>query len=406
MIEWMTRPRWRGVLTAAALGVGSILGAGVLIAGGILVREGTIRDFGPGVELIAYPVQGGQRGASAIAFAPDGEMIVALAGGRIRVFESGEEEAAELAVSTLQGSGSSDEPGIFGLAVDRAFADNRYVYVCAARTTEGAAEATNQLVRMVADDAWKLSVDVVLAELTPTAPDRNGCAVGIDADGNLWVGMGDARRPGIVLQPESLFGRVLRIPSDVARGSPEAPLDSDELLGYVVATGVRNPRSIALADQDGALYLADGGPGSDGDEINELDTPADFGWPCLLGTEPWESPRQDGAEWEQECAELAESQQLPAWSTPAGSRTGIGGMSVLQGAGWEPWDGWLMLSAAGGGELLLLEPTEDGFVERDGLFDRWGWRPGAMTRGPNDDLYVAVTTGGASARIMRIEPTD
>jgi glucose/arabinose dehydrogenase len=292
------------------------------------------------------------------------------------------------------------------LTTDSQFAENRYLYACASRHVEGAGQASNQLVRLLADDAWNLTVDAVLAELSPTGPDRNGCAVAVDADGNLWIGMGDARRPRSVFNAQSMLGKVIRIPPDVARANLTAPLARDELLGYVMATGVRNPRAIALSGQGGPLYLADGGPGGNGDEINGLASDADYGWPCVLGTEPSDSPPESGAAWEQRCSERAAGRLLPDWSTPAGSRTGIGGMSFLAGAGWEPWDGWLIVAAGAGGELILLESTDDGFVERDTLFDRWAWRPGPMVLGPNDDLYVAVTSGGARARIMRIEPSN
>ena len=402
MNRWTERPRTRGILTALALAVGTLLGAGVLIAGGILVREGAVRDFAEGTDLVAYPVQAGLREPSAIAFAPSGELIVAEPDGTISVFESGDQDARRVAVSTVPDVQRVRRAGLLGLVLDRDFSSNRHVYACAARNREDGGPRVNQLLRLTADDAWNITVDVILAELSRARPDRNGCALGIDPAGDLWVGVGDAREPRAVFDDQSLLGKVLHIPADVARG-PE-PLAELDVRARIVATGVRDPRTLAPAT-DGMLHVADGGP-QGADDIDELVLEADYGWPCVVGTDPAAAPPRSGATWERRCSDREETRRIPEWSTTAGARTGIGGMVFLAGERWGPWDGALMVGAGARGELLLLEPTDDGFVETEALFGRWSWRPGAMTLGPDDSLFVAVTTGGSNARIMRIAPSD
>jgi glucose/arabinose dehydrogenase len=400
--RWTRRPRARGILTALALAVGTVLGAGVLIAGGILVREGAVRDFAEATDLVAYPVQAGLRVPSVIAFAPGGEMIVAETAGTISVFENGEQDARRVAVSTVPDVGQVRKSGLLGLVLDRDFASNRYLYACAARHREEGRPRVNQLLRLTADDAWNITVDAVLAELGRARPDRNGCAVGVDPAGDVWVGVGDARDPRAVFDDQSILGKVLRIPADLARG-PE-PLGEVDVRSRIVATGVRDPRTLALA-ADGALHVADGGP-EGADDIDELVLEADYGWPCAVGTEPEPAPPRSGAMWELRCSEREEARRTPEWSTPAGARTGIGGMVFLAGERWGPWDGALIIGAGARGELLLLERTDEGFVESEALFGRSSWRPGAMTLGPDGSLFVAVTTGGSNAQIMRIAPSD
>ena len=403
MTEWAARPGVRRALTVLALVIGSVLGAGVLVAGGILVREGAVHDVVDGTGLVAYPVQDELRETGAIAFAPNGELIVAQLDGTIDVFESGDAGAQRLATSTLSGVRQNGASGLLGLALDRDFATNRHLYACASRDVDGQPR-TNQLLRLTAAADWAITVDVVIADLARAQPDRNGCGVAVDAAGNVIVGVGDARDPRTVFSPRhTLLGKVLQIPVDSARSVVE-PLRERKARRYIVATGLRDPRVIVPGPGGDPLYLADGGP--DGiDEVDELILDADYGWPCLAALEPSDAPQASGETWQRRCAETQATRRPPDWSTAADRRIGIEGLAFLSAERFGSWDGALMLSAASAGELVLLEPSGDGFVEVDALFDRWSWRPGPMAVGPEGDLFVAVTTGGPR-QIMRIGPSD
>jgi glucose/arabinose dehydrogenase len=404
MIEWAARPGVRQVLTALALVVGSVIGAGVLIAGGILVREGAVYDTADGTDLVAYPVQDGLREPTAIVFAPSGEMIVAKADGTIDVFASGDADAQRLAASTLPDFRPSGGSGTLGLALDRDFAANRHLYACAGRDPGEGQPPTNQLLRLTAAPDWEIAVDAVLVNLAPVRPDRNGCAVAVDSAGHVMVGVGDARDARKVFSRRSLLGKVLQIPVETARSVVD-PLLERQARRHDVATGFRDPRAIVPAPGGDPLYVADGGPAGI-DEVNELVLDGDYGWPCVAANEPSSAPPSSGSTWDRRCAESEATRRPPDWSAPADRRIGIEGMAFLTAERWGPWQGALMVAASAAGELLLLEPADGGFVEAEALFDRWSWRPGPMAVGPNGDLYVAVTTGTTTAKIMRVGPSD
>jgi aldose sugar dehydrogenase len=403
MMAWAAQPRVRGALTVIALVVGSVLGAGVLIAGGILVREGAVYDAADGVELVAYPVQRGLPDPSAVAFAPSGEMIVTQADGTINVFASGDADASRLAASTLPDVVTGGDAGLLGLALDRDFATNRFVYACASRDP-GDGQPRNQLLRLMAASNWEMTVDVVLADLPRVRPDRNGCAVAVDGTGNVIVGVGDAREARKVFLRRSLEGKVLQIPPETVRTITE-PLTERQARHAIVATGFRDPRAIVPAPPGEPLYVADGGPNGI-DEINELVLDGDYGWPCVAANEPASAPPSSGSTWDQRCAETEATRRPPDWSAPAVRRIGIAGFAFLTGDRWGPWEGSIMVSAGAAGELLLLEPADAGFVEVEALFDRSSWRPGPMAAGPDGDIFVTVTTGGTNASVMRVGRSD
>ena len=95
------------------------------------------------------------------------------------------------------------------MAVDTASATNRYVYVCASRDVAGAWR--NQVLRhrVAADGSWTDQL-VLIADMIASAR-HNGCALGMDTAGKLWVGMGDAGTSSRAQDPDSLNGKVLRV---------------------------------------------------------------------------------------------------------------------------------------------------------------------------------------------------
>jgi aldose sugar dehydrogenase len=401
-MTWAAQPGVRRALTILALVVGSALGAGVLVAGGILVREGAVYDAAGGADLVAYPVQGGLREPSAIAFAPSGEMIVAQADGTIDVFASADADARRLAATQLPDVSARDSSGLLGLALDRDFATNRHLYACATRDS-GDGESLTQLLRLTAAPDWEISVDASLVDLARARPDRNGCGVAVDNAGNVIVGVGDARDPRKVFSRRSLLGKVLQIPAETARSILE-PLPEHEARHHIVATGFRDPRVIVPESAGEPLYAADGGPHGI-DELNRLVPDGDYGWPCVAANEPSSAPPSSGATWDRRCRETEATRLPPDWSASADRRIGIAGFAFLTGDRWGTWDGAVIISAGAARTLLLLEPAESGFVETQALFERSPWRPGPMAVGPDGEVFVAVTTG-ETARILRVAPSD
>ncbi|HET7719450.1 MAG TPA: PQQ-dependent sugar dehydrogenase, partial [Acidimicrobiales bacterium] len=131
----------------------------------------------------------GIAGPTALAFTPDGRMLVTTQGGLLRVVQNN----ALLASPALDLTGricSTSERGLLGVAVDPDFAGNRFVYLYYTHNTFGA--CVNRVSRWVLGDDNAASGEVVLLDrIHSTAGNHNGGDLNFGKDGALYVSVGD-----------------------------------------------------------------------------------------------------------------------------------------------------------------------------------------------------------------------
>lgn len=144
-------------------------------------------------------------------------MIVTERAGRISVFESGEPDAPRLASYEIPDALSIGEGGAMGITVDKDFANHPYVYVCVSRDADGRdgpEPYVNQVLKyQVGDDIGLTLEGPLFTDRIVANRQHNGCAVEMDADGLLWISVGDVLQakkdwPG---DPQRLNGKVLRV---------------------------------------------------------------------------------------------------------------------------------------------------------------------------------------------------
>ena len=214
----------------------------------------------------------------ALAFTPDGRILVTERPGRIRVIRDAqllEQPMAVLEVATVS------EAGLMGIAVDPNFADNGHLYVCYTYRTDsgglfGSGALFNRVARLTESDGRAGYLKVLLDHI-PAARNHNGCRIRFGPDDKLYVTMGDAQSPEEAQSLESLSGKILRLERD---GS--VPADNPFLGSYIYSYGHRNPQGLDWHPKTGDLYITEHGPSRD-DEINILSAGENYGWPHVTG---------------------------------------------------------------------------------------------------------------------------
>ena len=210
-----------------------------------------------------------------IDFASDGRIFFTERTGSVRVIVDGVLLAPILSLDVSGGEG-----GMLGIVLDPDFENNNYVYLY--YTYDEFISVKNKIVRYVEkENNW--FEDKVLLNAIPGAPYHDGGRIAFGPDGKLYITTGDAGKPELSQNIDSVAGKILRINSDGT-----IPDDNPFEGSRVYSFGHRNPQGIAW-DESGSLVATEHGPsgfrGFAHDEINLILPGNNYGWPDIIGDE-------------------------------------------------------------------------------------------------------------------------
>jgi glucose/arabinose dehydrogenase len=233
---------------------------------------------------------------TAIAFLPDGRLLVAEKGGALKLVTSG-------VASTLVNIPvcSTSEMGLLGIAIDPQFASNGFVYLYRTNPVNGCASATgrfNEVVRVtMASNAIDIgSLSILLSGMRTDNGNHDGGVLRIGPDGKLYVGVGDTGLgdnvggPGTSTNPYSqdlnqLQGKVLRLNLDGTIPADNPFVGQVGKREEIFAYGFRNPFRMGFDPQSGNLWVADVGDFTI-EEIDVVTSGSNYSWPYCEATQP------------------------------------------------------------------------------------------------------------------------
>ncbi len=169
-------------------------------------------------------------------------------------------------VRRLSGLDTSGGGGLLDLALSPAYDEDSLVYAYITTPTDN----------RVVDFTLKGPVTPVLTGI-PKGRTGNAGRIAFDADGALLVGTGDAGKPALAANPNSLAGKVLRV-SAIGRPAAGNPRRSSPVWtsGHAGVTGL-------CPDPDSGTVL-ETEPASGGDELNVLTGGDYYGYPTASGS--------------------------------------------------------------------------------------------------------------------------
>ncbi|TCL57684.1 glucose/arabinose dehydrogenase [Kineothrix alysoides] len=210
----------------------------------------------------------------AVDISEDGRPFFTERSGNLRVIENG--ILNPVPVYTFDSPFVSiGEGGLMGLALDRDFLSNGYIYLM--YTYEENGGLYSRVVRMRIQDNTASEEEIILDQI-PAGQFHNGGRIKIGPDGYLYITVGDAGERYLAQDVNSLAGKILRIGTD---GSipPDNPFQDSP----VYALGFRNPQGLAWNSR-GVLYASEHGETAH-DEINAIQPGGNYGWPFVTGDE-------------------------------------------------------------------------------------------------------------------------
>jgi glucose/arabinose dehydrogenase len=221
-------------------------------------------------------VANGISSPSALAFLPDGRILVCQETGQLRVIKNGSLLSTPAITLSVNSSG---ERGLIGIAVDPAFNTNHYIYLYYTNTSG----PHNRVSRFTMTGDIAGSETTLLDLPTLSAIYHNGGGLSFGNDGKLYVSVGDNKVGDNAKNLDSYMGKLLRINTDGSVPSGN-PFTGGAARSRVWAYGLRNPFTNSIDPVTGKIFINDVGE-STWEEINDATVSGrHFGWPDKEGT--------------------------------------------------------------------------------------------------------------------------
>ena len=334
-----------------------------------------------------------------IAFLPGGDILVTERAGRLRVVRDGKlvtDPVPGIPEVLARGQG-----GLMEVLPHPDFANNRLIYLSYSKPVGDGRRGTTAVVRGTFENDRFTLVDEIF-EAVSEGGGHYGCRLAFDADGYLYLSVGDRQVPprgDLAAHPaqdiSNHHGVIVRLHDDgsVPEDNPFAVRAGAraEIWSY----GHRNPQGLAIHPETGAIWLTEHGP-QGGDEVNVSTPGSNYGWPVIgygvnygSGSAIHDGTHKEGME-----------QPLHFW-VPS---IGVSGLAFYTGDKFPEWRGNLFAGGLAGQNIDRLT-IKDGRVVATETILRGMGRVRDVRMGPDGYIYVALEDrGGEPTPIVRLEP--
>lgn len=327
----------------------------------------------------------------AMAFLPDGRMLVTEKAGRLLVVDRDGNKSEP--VGGLPDVDYGGQGGLGDVALHPDFAENRLVYLSYAEAgdngTRGAAVARGVL--ELDGNGGMLSDLEVIWRQEPKVTGRGhyGHRLLFDDEGHLFISSGDRQKFDPAQDMSGNLGKIVRLYDD---GSvPEDnPFQGDGgVIAQIWSLGHRNPLGIAF-DLDGQLWNVEMGP-KGGDELNLVVRGENYGYPIVSNGDHYSG------------ADIPDHNTRPEFAAPAVWWTPVispGGFMVYDGELFADWRGDGFIAGLSSRALVRIEFEGEKAREAE-RFDM-GKRMRAVAQGPDGAIWMLEDKKGG--RLLRLTP--
>jgi len=331
----------------------------------------------------------------AIAFLPDGPMLVTERPGRLRIVRNGVLDPQPIAgVPQVRTDGNG---GLMDVALHPRFAENRLVYLTYTKPVGNGMGAPALARGRLEAGALAGVRDLLVTDPFEGNSGLNG-RVAFGRNGMVYLSTG-GNIGNMAQDPASLRGKIVRLRDD---GSVPGDNPFVGVAGHrpeIYTFGHRNSLGLILHPQTGEIWNHENGPNG-GDEINIIVRGGNYGWPLVsygreyTGARISEEPMREGME-----------PPLVAW-LPA---IAVAGMAVYTGDRFPAWKGNVFVGSLRQGgipgtghlqRIVFNEKMEE--LRRESMLTELRQRIREVREGPDGFLYLL--TDEDDGALLRIEP--
>jgi glucose/arabinose dehydrogenase len=326
----------------------------------------------------------------ALAFLPDGRMLVTERPGRMRIVTDGKLSAPLQGVPKVAASGQG---GLLDVALDRDFADNKTIYFCFAEPAGGGARTA--MARATLGDGRLDGVKVIFRQDGPLSSGNHfGCRIAQTSDNNLFLTTGEHFTDRDEAQKlTSHLGKIVRIKPDGSVPADNPFVGRKEAKPEIWSYGHRNAQGAAIHPVTGKLWEHEHGA-KGGDEINIPQPGKNYGWPVIS-----HGVNYDGTPVGSGKTEMPGMEQPIKYWVPSIAPSG---MAFYEGELFPAWMGSLFVGALAGQMLVRLTLDGEKVTGEERLLQGLRERIRDVRVGPDGAIYLA--TDNSAGRILRVSP--
>jgi glucose/arabinose dehydrogenase len=377
--------------------VTATLSTAILLATSLLIATGTRSEntsFASSAgQLEVQTIASGLVHPWALAFLPDGRMLVTERPGRMRLVTA--EGQLSPPLKGLPEVWAAGQGGLLDVVLDKSYPQNQAIYFCFSERVNGGGGRTAVARAKLNDSNGRLDdLKIIFRQDGPLSSGNHyGCRIAQANDGNLFVTLGEhfsyrneAQNLG------NHLGKLIRITSDGSAPSDNPFVGRDGARAEIWSYGHRNEQGLAINPASGDAWEIEHGPRG-GDEVNVIGKGKNYGWPVIgygidySGEKIHESTAADGME-----------QPVKYW-VPSISPSG---MMFYTAKLFPKWTGSLFIGALSGKMLVRLSLNGSTVTGEERLLQNLNERIRDVRQGPDGALWLL--TDNSAGRILRVSP--
>jgi glucose/arabinose dehydrogenase len=328
----------------------------------------------------------------ALAFLPDGRLLVTERAGRLRIIDHG--KLLPEGVKGLPKVWEKQDGGMFDVEVHPQYSTNGWIYLSYSETLPGytppPAPATppdppSMTVimrgRINKNNEWVDQQILFRAppEIYSSTNAHYGSRFIFDKQNHLFFSIGEKQQMMDAQDLSKPTGKIHRVNDDGSVPKDNPFVNRPGAVPSIWSYGHRNPQGLAWDPVTGKLWESEHGP-QGGDEINVIEAGHNYGWPVITnGVQPGITKRAE------------EGMESPIVSfTPSIAPSGI---AFYTGSRYPGWKNNLFVSALGGQQLRRLEISGTTVTHQEVVFSQFG-RVHDVIVGPDGYLYTTLQLPG------------
>ncbi len=324
----------------------------------------------------------------AIAFLPDGRLIVTEKAGRMLLVT---QAGAQTAIDGVPAVYDRGQNGLLDVAPSPDFERDRLLYFTRVAPEDGGGVLILARARLEESGgrAHLRNRETLWRQQPASRGGQPGGIIAFSPDGrHLFLTAGDRMEPETAQDPDAARGKILRMNPDGST-PPDNPMAGQPgIRALTWSTGHRNPYGLAFAP-DGTLWEHEMGPRG-GDELNRIRRGGNYGWPEVSNGDQYSGrpiPRH---------ATRPEFDAPSLYWTPVIAPAGL---TFYQGAVFPAWQGSALIGGLRSEGLVRVVFKADGAAHQA---DRWSLGRRIRDVAVAPDGAVWVIEDGADAGLLRL----